>query len=445
MTTRPDPTQNRPWPRPEIAPTHTQQVVSSGRRTRAQNRSIVVVSAADETRPILALVGVLFVALVGVRFVIDAHGHAQAATDEDWQLALVPEPAAEHEPPAPAEAEGEAASVLGGDEVPDWQPHIPAPRQARPEPGSPQSPSGDPVPSADQDQVEPPAKETGTDRLNLAERPRRTFTARTWDNDQARSIATLPRRIVTVANTKGGVGKTPLAVVITQALAHLAGHHDLALVEINPVGTLRRRTRITHDGCLESLIAEAETNPDFGWSPRDLDTMLTWQDLPWAALPSAATARRPDGSYWPPLTCDATGLALDVVLKTCRMIVLDTGNDPRDAAWQEGLRRSDRIIVPVSWEPDVMGVAAQMIDDLAAERDLAQLKRDVIFVETHAPLNWPKRGRAAQYRAALHDDGWQVMNLPPDRHLAEGALIEWHKLAGRTRTAALALAQEVAA
>lgn len=255
----------------------------------------------------------------------------------------------------------------------------------------------------------------------------------------------LPEAIIGVVNLKGGVGKTTLAVTVALALADLAGHNDLALIEVNPAGTIRSRTRITAEGDLETLIDRAQKDPDFGRSPRDLDDLLTWQPLPWAVLPSSATNRRDDGTYRPALTAQTTSLALDTLLKTCRTIVVDTGNDPRDGGWQEVIRRADHLLIPVSWEPDVMRSATAMIDDLRHDLSVPEIRQKVILVHTRPPFRRPSGRRAREYEASLTQAGLRVETLPPDRHLDQHGRIEWAKLASRTRAAATHIAEEVIA
>lgn len=258
-------------------------------------------------------------------------------------------------------------------------------------------------------------------------------------------IERLPEEIIGVVNLKGGVGKTTLAVTITQALADLAGHNDLALVEVNPAGTIRSRTKVTAHGDLETLIDRAIKDPDFGRSPRDLDDLLTWQPMPWAVLPSSATNRRDDGTYLPALTAQTTSLALDTLLKTCRTIVVDTGNDPRDAGWQEVIRRADRLLIPVAWEPDVMRSATIMIDDLRHDLSVPEIRQKVILVQTRPPFRRPSSRHAHQYQDSLTQAGLHVESLPPDRHLDQHGLIEWSRLASRTRAAATHIAEEIIA
>lgn len=261
-----------------------------------------------------------------------------------------------------------------------------------------------------------------------------------WDGQPDVTPTRLPQCLVAVANVKGGVGKTTLAVTVTQALAHLAGHHDLALVEFNPAGTVRRRALVNGPGTVDDFIARALADPDFGRSQRDLDDIVTWQDA-WAVIPSAASARENNSTDWrEAMSADHVDVALAALRKTFRMLVVDTANDPRDPAWQELITRADHIMIPATWDPDVMALTTQMIKDMAAGISPDDLKRRIVWVTPPVKKRLWGTNRPARFHDSLVNDGWTVLTLPLDKHLAEGGVIRWDKLAAPTRKAATTIA-----
>lgn len=250
----------------------------------------------------------------------------------------------------------------------------------------------------------------------------------------------LPEIVLATANTKGGAGKTTLAALLVSAATALAGHHDAVLVDINPSGNLAEHTRQSAGGDVLEL-AEACADPVFGVSPRDLDPFVSWQPAGWAITcpPSIATV---DGE----LVSDLDGQDLSRIMTTLRrafrLIVLDTGNNAKDEAWQAAMRSAARILVPLQWDPDTLVQAQAMIADMAKVGH-HQLRERIVFVGTYGPGARPDRKRERQYRTALETSGWTVMDIPPDRHIAEKGIIVWDKLAKRTRDAATRLAEEV--
>lgn len=251
----------------------------------------------------------------------------------------------------------------------------------------------------------------------------------------------LPEIVLATANTKGGAGKTTLAALLVSAATALAGHHDSVLVDINPSGNLAEHTHQSAGGDVLEL-AKACADPVFGVSPRDLDPFVSWQPAGWGAItcpPSIATV---DGE----LVSDLDGQDLSRIMNTLRrvfrLIVLDTGNNAKDEAWQTAMRSAARILVPLQWDPDTLVQAQAMIADMAKVGH-HQLRERIVFVGTYGPGARPDRKRERQYRTALETSGWTVMDIPPDRHIAEKGIIVWDKLAKRTRDAATRLAEEV--
>ncbi|WP_130865267.1 hypothetical protein [Acidipropionibacterium timonense] len=258
----------------------------------------------------------------------------------------------------------------------------------------------------------------------------------------AQVVGSLPDRTIVLANLKGGAGKTPLAIVVAQALAALAGHNDIALVELNPRGTLADRTIRSCTGDVTGLAAAARRDPGFGRSLRDLDPFISWQAEGWATVVCPTSITAGEGGLITPVDGDDVAAIARCLHHSQRVVIYDTGNNDVDAAWQRAITDADRVLVPVQWDPDTMQMAQRMITDMDRIGH-GNLKGRVLWVGTHAPSRRPDRGLHRQYRHALEVSGWHVMDLPPDKHLAAETVIEWAKLSRRTRGAATAIARDL--
>lgn len=249
----------------------------------------------------------------------------------------------------------------------------------------------------------------------------------------------LPDRIITLANLKGGTGKTPLAVVLAQALAQLAGHDDIAVIELNPRGTLAARAPSHTDLTITDLAAAARRD-GFATRPRDLDPYLSWQPEGWATIVCPPSIVNDINSLITPITSDDLDRIITALHSRFHILILDTGNNDLDAAWQHAITISDRIIIPVQWDPDTLTLTQNMVSDMD-HLGHTGLKNRVLWVGTHAPIDRPNHAMKKSFSTALVDAGWTVHNIPADRHIAADATITWTKLARRTRKAATTLAK----
>lgn len=251
--------------------------------------------------------------------------------------------------------------------------------------------------------------------------------------------AQLTDHIITLANLKGGTGKTPLAVILAQALATTAGHDDIVVVEINPRGTLSTRAPRHTDNTVIDL-ARAARHPEFASQPRDLDPYISWQPGGWATITCPPTITDNHNSLITPPTADDLDRIITALRSRFHVIILDTGNNDLDAAWQHAITIADHIIIPVQWDPDTLTLTQNMVRDMN-HLGATHLKNRCIWVGTHAPIDLPKRSIKKSFTTALIDAGWTVHTLPADRHIASDGTITWTKLARRTRKAATTIAK----
>lgn len=251
----------------------------------------------------------------------------------------------------------------------------------------------------------------------------------------------LPDITVATANTKGGAAKTTIAILVALAAAELAGHNDIALVDINPSGNLGEHTHRSAQGTIIDL-AQAATSDSFGRSPRDLTPFINWQPGGWLTVTCPVSIVSNDGGLITDLSEDDIANVTRALKTSCRMLVFDTGNNAKDPAWQAAIQRAHRILVPLQWDPDTLVEAQKMITNMNAVGHSA-LKERIIFVGTYGPGQKPDRKREKQYCQALTGSGWTVMDIPPDRHIASKGIIQWGLLNPKTRTAALALVRAI--
>lgn len=259
--------------------------------------------------------------------------------------------------------------------------------------------------------------------------------------DSGTAPTSLPEVTVVTANTKGGASKTTVAILTMLAAAHLAGHNDAALIDINPEGLLADHTVRTGVDDVIGL-AKAASVPGFAQSPKDLTRFLNWQPDGWASVVCPHSIVSNDGGLITDLSQADVEAVIAAMRRAFSMLLLDTGNNAKDPAWQAAVAVADTILVPVQWDPDTMVRAQRMLNDMARVGH-TRLKERVIFVGSSAVR--PNRKQEKTYRAALERDNWRIMDLPFDRHVASKGVIEWSRLNGRTRTAATALVKAILA
>lgn len=255
----------------------------------------------------------------------------------------------------------------------------------------------------------------------------------------SRELMALPEINLAVANSAGGAGKTTISVLLAQAAAALAGHNDVVVIDINPSGNIVDRTRRTAPGDIHSL-AQVAGNPAFGRSPRDFDSFVNWQPGGWSTVVCPPSIISDQGEA----IADVSGQELFNIASALRRVfrvqIFDTGNNPKNHAWQAAVRNSHKILVPVQWDPDTMIRAQTMVSDMR-KMNHHNLKERVIWVGTHTPAGRPERRREKGYRQALLASGWTIKDIPPDRHIATKGIIEWDKLSPKTRRAATQLVE----
>lgn len=279
----------------------------------------------------------------------------------------------------------------------------------------------------------PPPTATDSDHAERSATETETYSPR-FASGRPTDVATLTTQALTeplvilVANTKGGAGKTPLAVVMAEALASTRGG-DVALIDLDPTGDLCHRAG-SHESSLSSLVAVAQAA--HSWS--DLTGTMAWQE---------------DSRLWVVGAADehVSGPGLAAVISALsagvRIFVLDAGNSDREEVYRAATQMADQLVVPVNWDEATVRFGAAPTTSRLFARGLRQLALRAIVVGTHAPFRWPNRAQKAQYMAEFTRLGHAVIELPSDRHLDAGGAIRWNALRPRTRTAAQMLTNKI--
>lgn len=176
----------------------------------------------------------------------------------------------------------------------------------------------------------------------------------------------------------------------------------------------------------------------------DVVDMLTHRDALLQAQTRAADVHRglhyqSNGQFWVLRSSQVAGHQItDVDFNTVReilsrffpVIIIDTGNNEVASNWLATAEHADALIVPLAWRKDNLIPAARMLKTLSDEKH--DIVNRTIVVGTNGPND-----AVADVRSVAHQwfDGYPILEVPTDPHIAEGAEIDWAKLNRGTRRA----------
>ncbi|WP_213578464.1 ParA family protein [Rhodococcus sp. USK13] len=221
--------------------------------------------------------------------------------------------------------------------------------------------------------------------------------------------------VVTVANTKGGVGKTPLAVALSQVLAALRGGSTIACADLSEVGgSLANRVGVPPAGGRDVVgLLEAHTDPEATIRPSALSRYLTRQPSGEDIVPGRRAA---DAA----LSYDDAERLAAILAQHRDILVADTGNSALAGSWRWAVSAADVLVVPVPLRYDAAEPAEEMLLDLAASRN--ELLSRTIVVITEGPGDAPMVEKAA-VDAFLELGVRQVLRMPFEPLFATGERI----------------------
>jgi MinD-like ATPase involved in chromosome partitioning or flagellar assembly len=271
--------------------------------------------------------------------------------------------------------------------------------------------------------LEPGAAET--EELNVAALRRRhedTIRQATW----TRAVSIL------VANPKGGVGKTPTALLVGGMLAAIRGGSVCVLEISDDPGALTFRSEGSPPRGLGELVRDAATIRSAG----QLAGYTAPQTSFASVIGSTGSRSRLEGE-------DVIAVT-DVIDDYFAIRVMDSGNQPSSTAFQAALETTDALLIPIANAGDAALEAAALLDGLRAiGGKAAQLAANAIVVRLHDGR--PENPQViARVEVILASYGIQhIHEIPFDPHIAERGQLTLTKLTEDTRHALTATAADV--
>ena len=248
-------------------------------------------------------------------------------------------------------------------------------------------------------------------------------------------------RTVTVANGKGGSGKTPVLINLAAMFARLGGVGVLG-ADANPFrGTLGWRTQQgPHEATIKDLLNDIERVLGPGALLAEMSKYVHHQTVDkFDVLRSRPHLLASDQR----LTPEDLDNLVAVAGKYYRMLFLDTGNDESDPLFERIISRTDQLVVATSTRKDRAEGGKLLLESLM-DRDAAgaALASDAVVVISVADKS------ATQADVKNITEGFkpicrEVVTIPHDASLIDG-WIKYDALAPVTQRACLSAAAAVA-
>ncbi|MFD6058245.1 nucleotide-binding protein [Rhodococcus wratislaviensis] len=235
---------------------------------------------------------------------------------------------------------------------------------------------------------------------------------------------------ITVANTKGGVGKTPIAVGLAQTLATHRGGASVVCADLaESGGSLADRVCIPPaDGqnifglLTADLAATGHLRPSV--LGRHLTRQPSGEDI---VAGHHGTTAQDEG-----LDRDGAAALASILAHHREILVADTGNNPLSGSWQWAVTQADALVVPVPLRRDAATPAHRMLLDLSTSHRV-RLDRTVVIITDGPGDNPMVECDTVDAFIAL---GVQVLRMPYEPLFAGGERIVPHHLR-RTTTDSL--------
>ncbi|MCZ4079295.1 AAA family ATPase [Rhodococcus sp. H36-A4] len=268
-------------------------------------------------------------------------------------------------------------------------------------------------------------------RMNLGNSPR--------DEKQLRLVRQVDRQLVgcyrvSVLSLKGGVGKTTTTATLGSMFASIRGDRVIA-VDANPDrGTLSQKVPIETPATVRNMLRDIDSLDRYsdvrGYTSQNefrLEVLASDSD---PAVSEAFSGRDYDR-------------AVDLLEKFYSIVLTDCGTGLMHSAMDSILSGSDALVVVSSSSVDGARSASATLDwlDAHGHRDLVRSSVAVVNAVR------PRAGKVDLAKVVEHfaQRCRQVVLVPFDPHLEEGAEIDLGRLKPKTRFALLELAAAVAA
>ncbi|AKE01177.1 chromosome partitioning protein ParA (plasmid) [Rhodococcus erythropolis] len=243
--------------------------------------------------------------------------------------------------------------------------------------------------------------------------------------------------VITLANPKGGVGKTPLAAGLAAVIAEHRGAGTLACADLAEIGgSLADRVAVPpRQGQDVSALLTAAATARGSIRPSTLSRYLVRQpsgeDIIAGNQTNTAAALEYD---------DGTSLA-DVLAQHREILIADTGNSSLAGSWQWATAAANVLVVPVPLRRDAAAAAHRMLLDIIATAGPHVLAHAVVVI-TDGPGDAPMVETEA-VDAFIELGVRAVLRMPFEPLFASGERIVANQLRRNTTDAMTVLAATV--
>lgn len=164
--------------------------------------------------------------------------------------------------------------------------------------------------------------------------------------------ASWPRAVrVAVVNPKGGVGKTPAAIIIAGIIAQLRGGGVVVWDAGDSAGSLAMRA----EGIQQACVSDVAAHPDHFANPGTIAAAVTRQTS-FAAVMGSKRQRQLDDQ--------AVHRIMTTLDQSFPISIADTGNVPHSPAFRFAVGYSDAIVIPTPATRDAIDRALEVLDML---------------------------------------------------------------------------------
>ncbi|HEY3685675.1 MAG TPA: MinD/ParA family protein [Streptosporangiaceae bacterium] len=244
--------------------------------------------------------------------------------------------------------------------------------------------------------------------------------------EQLRQPVPSPRRIA-ISSIRGGSGKTTIAALVSTVLAHYR-EDPVLVVDADPdLGSLALRLGIAP----QRTLAELAESP----APRSFEELVPYLIQHPSGLWVLPGTRRDQTTHQ--LSQAQYDAALEAASRFFALTVVDCGAGLLNELSGAVLDGAHTLALVTAGTVDGALSANGALDWLSANDHAQLIQRTLVTLVTHAPHQATDLGQA---RSMLQAHGCGVIELPYDRQLAAGTVLDPSRLAESTRITAMRIA-----